>query len=272
MVWSREGTPWRQGSILAQGHFQAVNLADNAGDANLAVAISHDCDIANDNCNNDEPAVEFILARRLEQKDGKYTRGKNPRVLHLDYKHMGETVPVTLELIASKKRTVQKSSLAGIEPDEDYELTDKEAKILQSWLAVRYKRPALPGSLFERLRYVSKAIEKAGERNPLGILSFRLSYKPKGELLPKEPYEIKLSIVYTLDKDEYAQMAKCLAKKLKEKFPELLKKTREHGPVDLRLCEAVSEMKFTLRDMRDSVEYRAEHISYRTDPPGPVIE
>jgi len=266
MAWSRN-TLWQQGYVLAQEHFQTVNLTD-ANDAELAVAISHSCDIANDNL-DDEPAVEFILAWRVEQKDGNFTYGKNPRTLHLDYEYMGNTV--TLELIASKKKTVQKSSLEKIQPDVNYRLIGtRQVQVLQSWLAARYRRPALPSSLFERLRYVSKDIEKAGKRNPSGILFFRLSYEPEGELLPEEPYKLDLHIVYTIDKNEHHKMAEDLAQELLLQFPESLRKTKEHGLVDLK-CKAVSEIEFTVREMRDTIPYRAEHLSYRTDPPGPVI-
>jgi len=180
----------------------------------LAVAISHDCDIANDNC-NDEPAVEFILARRLEQKDGNYTYGKNPRVLHLDYLHTGNGNIVPLKLDASEKRTVSKSLLEEreIQPDQDYELTDTQVKILQSWLAARYKRPALPNSLVERLRPVFSYIQKEGKKNSSGILSFRLSYEPQGELHPEDLYRLKFNIVYAID-DEHGPMAKSLAENL----------------------------------------------------------
>ncbi|MGL5058541.1 MAG: hypothetical protein ACRC62_01070, partial [Microcoleus sp.] len=98
MPWSRN-TRWRQGSVLARKDFQVVGLTDMP-DAALAIAISHDCDIANDNLDA-EPAVEFIFARILEQSNGNYTHGKNPRVLHLDYTD-GEKL-VSLELLSSKR-------------------------------------------------------------------------------------------------------------------------------------------------------------------------
>ncbi len=65
-------------------------------------------------------------------------------------------------------------------------------------------------------------------------------------------------------------MSQGLALKLKEKFPELLKKTESEGRVDLRQGEAISETEFTLRDMRETIEFRLEHISYRAEPFGPV--
>jgi hypothetical protein len=265
MAWSRN-TSWRQGSVLAQKDFQSLGLTDSP-DTNLAIAISHDCDIANDNLDV-EPAVEFIFARILEQHSGNYTHGKNPRTLNLEYTQNGQTV--WIEMIASRRLTLDKNKLDGIQPDETYELTHSQ-QILQSWLAARYRRHALPNSLVERLRNVFTYIEKQGKKNSSGVLSFRLSYEPKDELPPKEPYELWLSIVYINDKAEYGEMSEGIASSLKTEFPRLLEKTKDSGTVDLRKCDAVSEMDFTLRDMRETVEYHLEHLSYRTEPSGPVI-
>lgn len=262
MAWSRN-TPWRQGSVLAQKDFLSVGLTSWI-DLSLAIAISHDCDIANDNLDI-EPSVEFIFACILEQNGGNNTYGKNPRTLHLDYKQNGQTV--WIEMLASKRVTIAKNKLEGIQPDETYELNHSQ-QILQSWLAARYRRHALPNSLVERLRPVFGYIEKLGKRNSSGILSFRLDYEPKDELPHDEPYEFWLSIVYI---DEYRTIAEDIANSLKIEFAKLLQKTKDSGMVDLRKCEAVSEMEFTLRDMRDTVEFHLEHLSYRSEPPGPIL-
>jgi hypothetical protein len=47
MPWSRN-TSWRQGSVLAPKYFQVVGLTATPENT-LAIVISHDCDIANDN-------------------------------------------------------------------------------------------------------------------------------------------------------------------------------------------------------------------------------
>ena len=265
MPWTRN-TLWRQGSVLAQEGFLAAGLIDKTG-ANLAVAISHDCDIANDNLDA-EPAVEFIFARIVDKQDGNFTLGKNPRTLHLSYTRDGK--PIFLEMIASRRVTVSKDILAEIQPDRTYEPIDSR-HVLQSWLAARYRRHALPNSLVDRLREVFRHIDKEGKKNADGILSFQLDYDPKSELSPEDPYELWIDIVYVTDKDEYKSMAATMAEELKAKFPQLVEKTKSCGSVDLRRCEAVSEMEFTLRDMREKVEYHLEHLSYRTDPPGPIV-
>jgi hypothetical protein len=266
MPWSRS-TKWRQDSVLAHKDFQSVGLID-APDIELAIAISHDCDIANDNLET-EPAVEFVFARILEQHNGNYTHGKNPRILHLDYTCGGKSV--FLELLASKRLTLPKNRLEAVQPDETYQLPSSPGQILQSWLAARYRRHALPNSLVDRLRTVFSYIEKEGKNNSSGILSFRLSYDPEYELSAEEPYELWLNIVYITDQDEYRTMSLAIAQKLETAFPRLLEKTKESGKVILRKCEAVSEMEFTLRDMRETVEYHLEYLSYRIEPAGPVI-
>jgi hypothetical protein len=265
MPWSRN-TLWRQGHVLQSKHFLAVGLGDISG-TNLAIAISHDCDIANENWEA-EPAVEFILAGNVAEKNGNYTYGKNPRTLHLEYEHEGK--PIILELVASRRIRITKIELDSIQPDETYKLTTAR-QVLQSWLAIRYRRHALPNSLVERLREVSKHIEKEGKKHSQGILSFRLAYDPVDELPPEEPYELWLSILYITDKPEYKAMAEKIADSLETNFRELTKRTSEWGKVELRKCKAVSEVEFTIQDMRQTEEYCLEHLSNRTDPQGPMV-
>lgn len=263
MPWSRN-TRWKQGSVLAKEDFPKAGLA-NESNADLAVAISHDCDIANDNIEA-EPVIEFVFASIVDQQNGNYTHGKNPRTLHLLYDREGEAIVV--ELIASRKISIAKDVLAAIQPDRHYELDS--CLILQSWLAARYRRHALPNSLVDRLREVFRHIDKVGKQNSDGIVSFRLDYDPKDELPPEEPYELSINIVYITDDESYSTKAEAIAKDLTAKFPKLLDKTKDSGSVDLRRCNAVSEMEFTIRDMRETVEYHLEYLSYRTDPPGPI--
>ena len=245
-----------------------MGLTD-APDTDLAVTISHDCDIANDNLDA-EPDVEFIFARILSEQDGNYTHGKNPRTLHLQYEHVGKTI--FLELVASKRARVPKTILEAVQPDQTYlPINIGSQYVLQSWLAARYRRHALPNSLVDRLGDVFKYMEKEGKKNSAGVLSFQLSYEPERELTPEEAYELWINIVYVTDEAKYESMAKEMAKSLNDKFKQLLEKKKDYGKVDLRRCEAVSEMEFTLRDMRDTVEYHLEHVSYRTEPPGPIV-
>jgi hypothetical protein len=63
--------------------------------------------------------VEFIFGRIIQQLDGNYTHGKNPRILHLNYVHSG--TPISLELIASRRIIVDKNVLEAVQPNQTYE-------------------------------------------------------------------------------------------------------------------------------------------------------
>lgn len=265
MPWSRN-TTWRQGSVLAKKDFQAVGLTD-VPDADLAIAISHDCDIANDNLDI-EPVVEFIYACILNQRNGNYTHGKNPRTLHLDYTH-GENL-VVLELLASKKLILQKIGLRQFSLMSLIDSLIPSRFFRVGWqldiVAMLYRTALLIGfvKFSHTLRRKAKTILLES------CLSVYLN-DPEDELPPKEPYELWLNVVYISDKDEYHKISEDIAQSLKTEFPNLLEKTKDYGTVILRKCDAVSEMEFTLRDLRDTVEYHLEHLSYRTKPSGPVI-
>jgi hypothetical protein len=268
MPWSRN-TLWRQGSVLINSNFQTAGLT-NSSDFDLAIAISHDCDIANDKIVNGryvEPAVEFVFARIIEKQDGNNTYGKNPRILHISCIHEGESA--VIELVATEKVIVHKNILEIFEPDESYDLNSSR-QVLQIWLAARYRRHALPNSLVERLRDFLTYVDKQGKQHSAGILSFRVKYEPKEELTSDEPYEFWLNIIYSTDNSDYCSIAEEMAGDLKQKFSEKVLKTNI-GKVDLRQCEAFSESEFTVQRMREMEEYRLEYLSHRTDPPEPSI-
>lgn len=268
MPWSRN-TLWRQGSVLSNLNFQAAGLT-NPPDFDLAIAISHDCDIANDKIVHGtyvEPAVEFMFARIIEKQDGNNTYGKNPRILHLGCVHQEKST--VIELVATEKVIVHKNILEIFEPDESYDLNSSRL-ILQSWLSARYRRHALPNSLVERLRDFLTYVDKQGKQHSAGILSFRVKYEPKEELTSDEPYEFWLNIIYSTDNSDYSSIAEEMASDLKQKFSNKVLKTNA-GQVDFRECKSFSESEFTVRRMRETEEYHLEYLSYRNDPPDPLI-
>ena len=267
MSWSRE-TKWRQGCILSPQSFDSLELSDTC-ETTFALAITHDCDIANEN-QEVEPFVEFVLARLVKTRDGNNEFAKNPRLLHLQARLEGE--PVTIELIASRKISIPKCVLAKHEPDERVILERQQRAILQDWLAARYKRQALPDSFNVRFKPLVEFLEKQGKKHASGVIGYWLDYEPRDIELPTEqPYELWLYIVYSIEDRAFEGTARAIATELKEKFFKLMSKTSDNGNLDLRDCEAYSEEEFTLKDLRSNLQYRLEYLSHRTDPPGPVV-
>lgn len=234
-------------------------LHPNAPENSVAVAISHSCDIANENLEA-EPTVEFILAVPIPKCDGNFAGAKNPRKLHL--RTLPAKGPQGLELLATQKINFEKTKLNPYQPANTPELAPGELPVLQSWLAARYKRQALPDALQERLRPLFTKMEKQAAKKPSAILGYWLEYDPREELPPEEAYEVGISVVYSIDDLDFADFAGEIAV--------ILSGEKIEG-VDLSRCAALSEEEFTIRDLRHQVQYRAEHLSYRTEPHGPVV-
>lgn len=164
MPWSRD-TAWRQGSALLPESFEL--FASHGGDFNLAIAITHDCDIANDNVEA-EPVVEFVLGRTVEEADGNKLYAKNPRLLNLVAEFQG--APTTIELCAAQKIMINKEDLSSHSPDGRFLLDQRSLLILRDWLSARYRRQAFPDSFNGRLSPISRILELHGKKNAHGVL------------------------------------------------------------------------------------------------------
>jgi hypothetical protein len=106
MGWTRK-TEWIQGAALSGKNLQALH--PNAPENSVAVAISHSCDIANENLEA-EPRVEFILAVPIPKCDGNFTGAKNPRKLHL--RILPTRGEQGLEFLATQKINFEKTMLS----------------------------------------------------------------------------------------------------------------------------------------------------------------
>lgn len=230
----------------------------------IGVVITHDCDLANDDIAT-EPNVEIILAEPISIEDGNLQHAKNPRRLQLTWLGQAESPALLLELVATDKALVKKQELANHTPLDGQYLDDSAKRILQGWLAARYKRQALPDALQERLKRVFELLEKQGKHSADGILGYWLSFLPNEELSQDTPYELFLNVVYTIDNPESGDVANRIAGTIKDKFAGLVKKQNQ-GQVHLSDCLSVSEEEFTLFDMRSNIEYRLEHISHKAYP------
>jgi len=80
--WSPQPS-WRQGQVLPDDAFKSLlpNLRDS--DFDLAIVISHDCDLAR--LPDVEPVVEVIPGKTIETLNGNYSFAKNARRLNLSY-------------------------------------------------------------------------------------------------------------------------------------------------------------------------------------------
>ncbi len=268
MPWTRD-TPWRQGSVLNSRDFERLDIGQE-DEGLVALAISHDCDITNEDLTA-EPYVEFVIGRLIEKVDGNHTHAKNPRTLHISLKHKEDDI--ALELLAREKIRVHKEVLHEVKPDVAWSIEKEARQVLQHWLAARYKRESFPDALVKRFRPVADFLQKHGKKHSRAVLGYWLDYEPFAtELSPEQSYELWLYVVYATEEDEARGNAEQVAASLREDFSSLMEENGGVGKIDLRECVAYSEEEFTLRDLRANIAYRLDFISLHPKTAGPVAE
>lgn len=249
----RQERSWRQASMIETEKLTSEKNLDY----NLALVVSHDCDIHNSE--EKEPFIEFVLGKITEKPNGSFKFGKNPRILHLQATLNGESV--VLELSAPNKLSFKKAEIFGIEPNKGFIIDNNNVRILQKWLSARYNRHAFPDSLVNRLRKgkISDFLEKYGQKNPHDIVGYWVSYQPNIELPDTKPYEIYFNIVYLPDNADSERIANMIKEELIKLFDSMDKKE-----LVLMNCGAWSSEEFTLEDLRKNVEYHLDYISNKS--------
>ncbi|MGU3346806.1 hypothetical protein [Pseudomonas monsensis] len=140
---------WWQGSVISEKRLQNLS-SDDSGDGWWIVA-SQTCNLYNpDFCKI--PVVELIAARRVETLNKSFSRGNNPRLLHLEAIGNGETV--FFEVDIQKRTWLNRAQLASL-GFPDYEVVDSSRDTqdwtntqwldnFAGWIARSYTRVTLP--------------------------------------------------------------------------------------------------------------------------------
>ncbi|MCL6528283.1 MAG: hypothetical protein K6T57_15595 [Thermaceae bacterium] len=262
--WKRD-TPWRQGHLLPS---EALSLLDASEEGTFAVVISHDCDLANDDL-EEEPNVEVILGKVGDpSKSGNLRWGKSPRRIHLEYTHPnGDTL--LLEFNINQRRTVAKEDLCRYLP-QAYGLEKAEREAFARWLASRYRRSAFPDAFNDVLR-----LSKLGKR-----LENKLD-KPGGEATTAVLFDVEersdaefhLSVVLLYrDEDRYAEV-QALAESINALFESLGDEVAGGGAkIMLKECVPISESAITVDRYMKLKKWEKDYMSLRSDPPGDMMD
>lgn len=245
----QKDTPWRQGHLLPSACHEGLGLSHES----RYIVISHDCDLA-----SDDQYVEVIQASEREAADGNLRFGENPRVLHLAGDFHGREL--VLSLSQSEKQIVVKRSLFAHEPEQGWSLSSCAKSVLQSWLACRYARHALPNALNDRLKKSIRKLTDAAKSRHEAVIGVFIGFDPNEELEPDEPYEIELAVVY----DSMAPTGAEKAAELVDRFKKALADV-EGVEFDDQKVRSWSDAAFTLRDMTRMMQLRLEFLSFRGD-------
>jgi hypothetical protein len=258
-----ENKKWTQGSVCERAVIEKLLTGHIQGsDVGIFIAVSHDCDIANGDMTK-EPFIEFFPVKFLDSKNGAYLYGKNPRILHLQL--FKNDVSCFVEIEANSRFCIKKEKLLSVYPNENYRLVDRDKKILQDWLAARYRRHAFPNNLdaiLKKRKFWKKLSENVSDEMAHSIQQFRLHFEPDGDIEPDERYELELLIIH--DGTEKARSnAEKLAIALKDEG-EMMEQ------IDLIHCEARSTAEVTMDDLGYYEKLNLDYISHKYDYDGDI--
>ena len=153
---------WKQGAYIACSELsETLRKAYWAGNPNLAnglakelcesrnvlILLSQGCDIAAP-C-NDEPTLEFVIARRPKKKSNPYPLNldaRSSRFLELELSGIWHKAEASKILHISKQILFDKSN--NLEPSH---LNHQDIEVLARWRANRYMRIALPDAFVNKI-------------------------------------------------------------------------------------------------------------------------
>ena len=167
------------------------------------------------------------------------------------------------------------------EPAANARLTPAELNVLQTWLAVRYRRSSFPDEFDRRIKdkdakFYDKFVRavKGSAAHLLAILfdvDGGIEVDRKG---PDDTYTLSIYLVYnvTVDPGKAKQAVDGLAGKITALFKTCYVKDGKWQNVELRTCEPISEAAVTMHQYRLLKPLTFEYLSLREEPQGPIAQ
>ena len=190
----RRQSPWRQGSVIPRELLDSGALPNDLDPDAKLIVISQDCDVVHPSYNV-EPFVEYFIARRITSRDGRRTRGKNPRFLQFEALINGDGR--LFEINANEKFRIDRWILDRGDPEAGVMITPGQIRALARWAAKRYNRSSFPTGFDQRISArVREKIEKLMTRYGGDISGTFIAFlSSDGELREEDAYKILVHVV-----------------------------------------------------------------------------
>jgi hypothetical protein len=285
-MWDRS-TPWRQGHVLTPDAIEAFKLAGYHSPQEVAaVVVSHDCDLAQSALT--EATVEVVVGTFLDGAlDGNFTNSKNPRRLHLPFGAGSEHVHIVLD--TSNRALLQKESgdvgpgLEKFLPSPRFVIDAKHKGVLQNWLAARYRRAAFPDEFDRRFGKETKMAERMAaairpSNNYVVAVFFDLIDSDRQREGPFDTYELRVALMYASEPDPAIaeKAARSAAAAMEAAFQSRC--MVENGGARVwqwielvGAVQIISDRALSYADAMSWTKWHADHISFREDPPAPIL-
>lgn len=265
---------WLQGDFVEPNDVLALkkHFTDIPQDEEIYLIVaSQSCDV----CAyiENEPFIEFSVARKVEKTDGNFEFNKNPRKLHLkvnDNSHTDAIHSISLELISHEKIKLRKEDIQKeykeIEPCKYLKLSQNTIQQYVGWLASRYNRPALPTEFERRFnnQWNKSKRDKIVEKSNNFLLGVYVDIAPDKEIDTNETYRVSLLFLTTpriSDEDKNA------IEELARKYQECL----EAVNITVVGNEIKSETQVSIATFKAYRRFYLDYLSYKHNTETPVL-
>ena len=258
---------WRQGSVLPPSLFAvaAGSLLHFAESESFPVVVSQDCDVVDPDY-DDEPEVEIVRAKFIQQLDGGFTHAKSARRLHLNVLRDGAPTPV--ELSIRERRNMDRQALASVRPSLSLVFAPEERRLIAAWLAHRYRRPSYPDAFVERFTERKKAekLRALLKKFASPVSGIYVLLRPDSEVEPEVNYEMSLWLTVKPEVFENETQYLQLQVAFFEPFKGILKSL---AGITIKNAMLVSEKDFTVHDVANSKRLDFDYLTHRlgAEPP-----
>ncbi|NNM58272.1 MAG: hypothetical protein HKM04_00435 [Legionellales bacterium] len=216
---------WKQGSLLKIDKPLAICDTQKVLEIGIYIVVSQDCDIQTPSLQI-EPYVEIILCQQKDKIDGNYTKGKNPRRIHISLSKGKEKMPFECE--AKNRFFLQRSHLTMTKPCEEVFVSKDVVTDFINWLVKRYQRDAFPDNFNSRLDFDAlRKIFKCEDHENICFILIRLHTEE--ELPSHECYQTSLILIIDEDISEFEKQK---AENILEKLVKGIEKAKSIQVID----------------------------------------
>lgn len=247
---------WQQGSLLDRDTCQRV-LPEEWFDEDVlfALLLNQDCDIVRDEAT--EPKLEVIPCRSLEETNGNFLHGRNPRTFHIDA--VGGRGAFSIDI--RQRCLVSKEEVASLKPTPlAPALEPTTVSAITRWLGKRYTRSAFPDEFNRRWGRGARKLDKLGKK-PISkpVTAVYVSLEPADEELDgDEEYELFVYVAYRDDskKDDVHEFF--------DKLCEIIEGC-DGLDLDRSQCGVKTHFDITLADLEDMRRWDLDYRSIAAD-------
>lgn len=234
------------------------------------IVASQSCDVCASVEN--EPFIEFSVARKVEKTDKSLLFNKNPRKLHLevnDNSHIDAIHSICLELISHEKIKLKKADIQKeyreIEPCKHLKMPQNTIHQYVGWLVSRYNRPALPTEFERRFnnQWNKSKRDKIVEKSNEFLLGIYVDITPDEEIDINEKYKASLLFLTTPSiSDENLNAIEELARKYQEYL--------EAADITVVGYDIKSEKQVSIATFKAYRRFYLDYLSYKHNTETPI--